>query len=100
MIGTNKLSSYAARIVGALLLSRPVSTPELEAEIYPSVEEIVVSLVKQELPALCLKAILNDVNAKSETSGAASVSLSDFHPQTQLRDWGNGQAFRLSLGHI
>jgi hypothetical protein len=40
------------------------------------------------------------VDAKSETSGDANVSLPDFHPQTELRDWGNGQAFPLSLEDI
>ncbi len=38
-------------IIGALLLSRAVSTPELAAEILSSAEEIVVGLVKQGLPA-------------------------------------------------
>ena len=37
-------------IIGALLLSRAVSTPEMAAEILSSAEEIVVGLVKQGLP--------------------------------------------------
>jgi hypothetical protein len=49
-----QIGELCSTIIGALLLSRAVSTPELGAGTLSSAEEIVVGLVKQGLPACTL----------------------------------------------
>ena len=67
-------------IIGALLLSRAVSTPEMAAEIVSGAENIVVGLMKQGLPTgIVPQGELRRAAAKINagfTTFAASIGLS------------------------